>query len=43
MKRLLCFSLFMIIVIALLSLLASEKETYLIHLKTSLKKDDAQI
>lgn len=33
----------MIIVFAPLSLLASEKVTYLIHLKTSLKKDDAQI
>ncbi len=44
MKSLLSLSLFMIIMLTPLSVLASEeKETYLIHLKTSLKKDDAQI
>lgn len=44
MKRLLGFSLVMIIVLTPLFLLASEeKETFLIHLKTSLEKDDAQI
>ncbi len=44
MKRLFSFSLIMIILLIPLSLLAGdEKETYLIHLKTSLKKDDAQI
>ena len=44
MKRLLSFSLVMMIVLTPFSLLASEEnETFLIHLKTSLKKDDAQI
>ncbi len=44
MKRVFSFSLIMIIFLIPLSLLAGEeKETYLIHLKTSLKKDDAQI
>ncbi len=44
MKRLFCYTLILILLlIPSFVQAAEEKETFLIHLKTSLKKDDAQI
>jgi hypothetical protein len=44
MKRLFCYTLILSLLLVPFTIQASEeKETFLIHLKTSLKKDDAQI